>query len=49
MENVYSMDDTVLPIRGMVDVMDDIRARLVVDEAHPAVIYGPDGGGGMMA
>ena len=48
-KNVYSTDGTVVPLRAMIDAMDEILpahdAHLIVDEAHATEIYGPGGHG----
>jgi 8-amino-7-oxononanoate synthase len=48
-ESLYSMDGTFAPLRGIVDLLDELfplrNAYLVVDEAHSTGIHGPQGRG----
>jgi len=44
-EGVYSMDGDVPPLRGIIDVCRKHGARLMIDEAHSAFVFGPTGKG----
>jgi 8-amino-7-oxononanoate synthase len=44
-EGVYSMDGDVPPLREIIDVCRKHGARLMIDEAHSAFVYGPTGKG----
>ena len=44
-EGVYSMDGDVAPLREIVEVCRRHNARLLVDEAHSAFVYGKNGKG----
>ena len=44
-EGVYSMDGDVPPLREIIDVCRKHGARLMIDEAHSAFIFGPTGKG----
>ncbi|RLA61470.1 MAG: 8-amino-7-oxononanoate synthase [Epsilonproteobacteria bacterium] len=44
-ESVYSMDGDTAPLMGMVELAQKYDARLIVDEAHGAGIFGPNGRG----
>jgi glycine C-acetyltransferase len=44
-EGVYSMDGDVPPLREIIDVCRKHGARLMIDEAHSAFVFGPSGKG----
>lgn len=44
-EGVYSMDGDVPPLRDIVEVCQSNGARLMIDEAHSAFVYGENGRG----
>ena len=48
-ENVYSMDGTVVPLRAILDIMDEVfpagNTHLIVAEAHATGLYAPGGRG----
>ncbi len=44
-EGVYSMDGDVPPLREIIDVCRKHGARLMIDEAHSAFVFGPTGKG----
>jgi glycine C-acetyltransferase len=44
-EGVYSMDGDVPPLREIIDVCRKNGARLMIDEAHSAFVFGPTGKG----
>jgi len=44
-EGVYSMDGDVCPLPDLVEVAKRYGARILLDEAHSAFIYGPTGRG----
>ena len=44
-EGVYSMDGDVPPLRDIVEVCRKHGARLMIDEAHSAFVYGETGKG----
>ena len=43
-ESVYSMDGDISPLKEMLDIAAEFKARLVVDEAHGLGVYGNGAG-----
>lgn len=44
-ESVYSTDGSISPLEEIVKITSKYQANLIVDEAHAAFIYGPEGKG----
>lgn len=44
-ESIYSMDGDMAPLIGVAELAQKFDARLIVDEAHGAGIFGPNGRG----
>lgn len=44
-ESIYSMDGDAAPLDELVEVCEENNSHLIVDEAHAAGVYGPQGAG----
>ena len=48
-ESLYSMTGNFSPLTDIVEACEDLNAHLIVDEAHSTGVYGPMGGGQLIA